>query len=149
MNSLEDRLAETETALYSALTTIDSMSQNDTGLSQLVTTLSSPLSHERSKIEKQDEWKRLPLRNGEQLQAWFEEKSRLDSHRRHGPTIQSPLNVSHNTMQIDNLADNREFEVAGTSVESAPTDTAVSSYKISDKPQSDQFQDSAQWRNYF
>ena len=69
INNLEKRLRETESALYAtmlALNEQDDIKASNIGL------LRAP--RERSKTERQDDWKRLPLQTPEQLAVWFQEK---------------------------------------------------------------------------
>jgi hypothetical protein len=146
INSLEDRLAETEAALYSALTAIDSMSNDPAGLRRALVHVSGPVARERSKIEKQNEWKRLPLRSGEQLHAWLEDKS-SDCH---VPHISSSLDGHPPSTQGEAFAGN---DATADAVEApgdlASTDNATTSHTPSNVQIPAQFQDPAQWRNYF
>jgi hypothetical protein len=143
INSLEDRLAETEAALYSALTAIDSMANDAAGLRRALVHVSGPVTRERSKLEKLDEWKRLPLRSGEQLHAWFEDKARSDcrlphmssSLDGHPPSTQGGESASNGAAEAP-----RELAFPGN----APTRHTPPNAHIPI-----QFQDPAQWRNYF
>jgi hypothetical protein len=75
MTSVEKRLQNTEAALYVAL---NALHERDGGIGSIslpadgnTLTTSTP---QRSKTEKQHEWKRLQLQTGEDLVAWFLEK---------------------------------------------------------------------------
>ncbi|KAK7187261.1 hypothetical protein DPSP01_013021 [Paraphaeosphaeria sporulosa] len=148
INSLEDRLAETEAALYSALATINSVHNGTAGLHRLLTDASGPVARERSKIEKQDEWKRLPLRSGEQLRVWFEEKSQSDHQLQH---MRSSTNGHPPSIQSEELARSDAADVVHASLE--PAHTAAEKAATSHTPTSahlpTHFHDPAQWRNYF
>jgi hypothetical protein len=71
INSLERRLRETESALYATLLAHD---EQDNIKSSNFGLLRAP--RELSKIERQDDWKRLPLQTPDQLASWFQEKKR-------------------------------------------------------------------------
>lgn len=148
MNSLEVRLAETEAALYAALTTIVSLHNNDASLSRHVMSVPDPQMRERSKNDKQDEWKRLPLRSGEQIQIWFEEKSQLDYHRQPLPAAHTPyerhIQIAHSTEASNEAA--TAGEVCAEHVSLNHVDIANTT---TDMSRSTRFQDSAHWRNYF
>ncbi|KAF2445763.1 hypothetical protein P171DRAFT_272923 [Karstenula rhodostoma CBS 690.94] len=146
MNSLEDRLAETEAALYSALATIRPINNDTVALHQLLTNVTDPVARERSKIEKQDEWKRLPLRSGEQLDAWFEEKSRPDYHLQH---TRSSLNGHSPITQTEELACSEAADTVPASREPPAADNAATSHTPANAHLPTQSQDPAQWRNYF
>lgn len=69
INNLEKRLRETESALYAAMVALDeheSIQSSNFGI------LKAP--RELSKIERQDDWQRLPLQTPEQLATWYREK---------------------------------------------------------------------------
>ena len=70
MSSLEKRLQETELMLYGALVALE-----ENGMLACVT-VPPPASHQLSKVDKQDEWNRLPLRSTQQLDVWYREKQR-------------------------------------------------------------------------
>ena len=78
MSNLERRLQETELALYGALAALEE--KESIGIESLAvpqlkqsTTLGW---RQLSKIEKQEEWTRLPLDSKEQLAIWFRDKQR-------------------------------------------------------------------------
>jgi hypothetical protein len=68
MSSLERRLQETEDALYGALLALEAI--GSIGSASTTTLAQRTL----SKIEKQEEWARLPLGSSDQLAVWFCEK---------------------------------------------------------------------------
>lgn len=71
MRALEERLAETETALGATLLALkDQAAQQSIGY-HLPSELSHPPAPRRSKVEKLEEWKRLPLQTSEHLMAWL------------------------------------------------------------------------------
>ncbi|KAJ4346971.1 uncharacterized protein N0V89_010904 [Didymosphaeria variabile] len=143
----KDRLAETEAALFSALTTIGLIDNNGAGLAQLLVNVSAPSLRGRSKVEKQDEWKRLPLRSGQQLLIWLEEKSQTDYHAQH--PVPSPPNEHPQSTQSDEFASNEPTEAVETSAEPSSIDNAATARTPTNIHLTTQFQDSAQWRNYF
>jgi hypothetical protein len=75
MTSLENRLQDTEAALYAALKTLHER-DGHIGLANWPAESISPAlsTPQRSKAEKQHEWKRQQLQTGEDLVAWFAEK---------------------------------------------------------------------------
>ena len=79
MTSLERRLTDTEMALSAALLAL----QDHAGLAPLEQHLNRNITlsprRERSKAEKQDEWKRFPLRNSDQLTVWLQAQSQSDA----------------------------------------------------------------------
>ena len=149
IQSLEDRLAETEAALLTALAAIDSMHDEGTGMSQLLMEFPDPISRESSKIEKQDEWKRLPLQSAEQLQTWFKVKSRSDIHAHRQPIMRSSLHGHSQSTHREDLASDETVGVVGASVEPPSVDDAGTAHTPTNVPISTQLQDSQQWRNYF
>jgi hypothetical protein len=69
INTLEKRLQDTEAALYAALLALEDQRSIRSGdLSSL------KMPRELSKVDRQDEWKHLPLQTSEQLSAWFQHK---------------------------------------------------------------------------
>lgn len=71
MRALEERLAETETALAATLVTLKDQAARQSLDYHLSSALSHPPAPQRSKVEKLEEWKRLPLQTYEQLMAWL------------------------------------------------------------------------------
>ncbi|EOA91923.1 hypothetical protein ACJQWK_04261 [Exserohilum turcicum] len=71
MKALEGRLAATEAALSAALTALRNQTAQDSLDPYLSTAISNPPLSQRSKAEKLEEWKRLPLQTGDQLMAWL------------------------------------------------------------------------------
>ncbi|KAF2025866.1 alpha/beta-hydrolase [Setomelanomma holmii] len=71
MASLENRLQDTEAALYDALRALQSQSRQEPSPLQLdLRNLVAP-KVQLSKAEKQKEWEQYPLRTNEELSAWF------------------------------------------------------------------------------
>jgi hypothetical protein len=70
ITALEKRLAETETALYASLIALQELNGKQLLDCNLPST-STP-TRPRSKAEKLEDWKRLPLQNSEQLNAWLQ-----------------------------------------------------------------------------
>ncbi|GFN11779.1 Zn(II)2Cys6 transcription factor domain-containing protein [Aspergillus tubingensis] len=66
LNQLEQRLAETESALYGALMTLSSMGPTTT----LLQATTKPDSLQKSKAARMDEWSRLPLRGWPDIYHW-------------------------------------------------------------------------------
>jgi hypothetical protein len=66
LNQLEERLAETESALYGALMTIRSMEQS-TAVQTPVQTDTSP----KTKVARMEEWSQLPLRERPDMERWL------------------------------------------------------------------------------
>lgn len=66
LNQLEERLAETESALYGALMTIRSMGQ-PTPIQTTAKTDTSP----KNKAARMDEWSQLPLREWPDMERWL------------------------------------------------------------------------------
>jgi hypothetical protein len=64
INHLEQRLAETESALYGALTTLRSLGQPTTPVSAKETT-------PKQKAARMEEWSGLPLRDAKDMQHWL------------------------------------------------------------------------------
>lgn len=153
INSLEARLAETEAALFSALATIHSVNNDTAGMNQLPANVSGPVSgpvvRERSKIEKQDEWKRLPLRSGEQLHAWFDEKSKSKSDHPIQHMRSSPNGHPAST-QSGELANAEADDTVQADREPPATDTAATHpHTPTNAHLPAQCQDPVRWRNYF
>ncbi|KAG9187409.1 hypothetical protein G6011_05280 [Alternaria panax] len=72
ITALEKRLADTEAALSAALTTLqtqDTIRLTEGRLSVAISQASQP---QRSKAERLEEWKRLPLQTDEQLAVWLQ-----------------------------------------------------------------------------
>jgi hypothetical protein len=101
MTSLENRLQETEVALLAAVNALQDRGGVD-AIDFCAVNEVSKVQH--SKAEKQKEWKRLPLRTGEDLVAWSVEKQqqatiahdatppeypRSDQHRNIVPSVSS------------------------------------------------------------
>jgi hypothetical protein len=80
MSSLEKRLQETEHALYRALTAL----KDKGGMNSLVVPHIEESANlawlQLSKVEKQEEWTRLPLNSREQLAFWFHDKQKAGHH---------------------------------------------------------------------
>jgi hypothetical protein len=75
MTSLENRLQDTETALYATLCALETQGNvgswpldNTNGGCEMI------IKPQRSKLEKQNEWKQQPLQKNEDIIAWFEER---------------------------------------------------------------------------
>ncbi|CAG8890692.1 unnamed protein product [Penicillium egyptiacum] len=66
LNQLEQRLAETESALYGALMTIRSMGQAEA----VQTTTKTDISH-KHKAARMEEWSQLPLREWPDMERWL------------------------------------------------------------------------------
>lgn len=79
MTSLETRLAETETALSATMVVLQDSNSISAVNSHLMGSSSASLGRARSKAEKQDEWKRLPLQTSEQLIAWLQTQRPCDT----------------------------------------------------------------------
>ena len=77
MTCLEQRLQETESALSATLFSLQDVNGFDS-LERHIIDAGSPPGHTRSKAEKQNEWKRLPLQTSEDLKIWFREKHLSD-----------------------------------------------------------------------
>lgn len=77
ITSLEQRLQETETALSASLGSLQESKEFGL-LERNMAKASSATQQARSKAEKQDEWKRLPLQNSRHLAAWLQEKYHCD-----------------------------------------------------------------------
>ena len=104
INSLEDRLVETEAALCSALAAIDAM--HPAGIAQLPVTDHLATLPQRSKVDKQHEWRRLPLRSGDQLQRWYEQKRPSTPSREHRVSpLHSPRDQAENTQALQTCPD--------------------------------------------
>jgi len=76
MTSLETRLRNTETALYALLCTLQAQGGTVSIPPLLDAEVPTSRRPQRSKAEKQSDWKRLPLRTSEDLGAWFDEQHR-------------------------------------------------------------------------
>jgi hypothetical protein len=76
MIRLESRLRDTENALYASLRTLwKESNQSSPSLHLMVADLMVPRS-QPSKAEKQREWEQSPLRTGEDIVAWFEQREK-------------------------------------------------------------------------
>jgi hypothetical protein len=89
MTSLENRLQDTEAALFTTLHALETQGNGD--LSSLsfnsngnVNCAMSPRPS-RSKLEKQNEWRQQPLQKSEDLIAWFEERRKVTPNRLAAP----------------------------------------------------------------
>ncbi|KGO41512.1 hypothetical protein PEX1_040130 [Penicillium expansum] len=85
LNQLEERLAETESALYGALMTVRSMGQ-PTAVQTLAKTDTSP----KNKAARMEEWSQLPLREWPDMERWLAVMSDRF-------TIEQPSDVVSNT----------------------------------------------------
>jgi hypothetical protein len=75
--ALEKRLAETETALYANLIALQELNGKQLPDRDLAgATIST---RHRSKAERLEEWKRLPLQTGKQLDAWLQAQQQFDT----------------------------------------------------------------------
>lgn len=162
MNSLEDRLAETEAALYSALKAIDAMDHGGSHrIDQLRVADRMSKIQERSKAERRDEWKRLPLRSGEQLQNWYEQK-KSSTESQDQPRLSlhiSPVNTHPHLVQVQQPESvefrqqpqdaNQTERVVRDAVIPGPVLDPVTSNQNTQIPAAFQLQASVQWRNYF
>lgn len=72
MTSLENRLQETEIALYTALRALHTQVGDASAV--LATSDSWTSTHRRSKAEKLNEWKQSPLRTSQDLLVWFDQQ---------------------------------------------------------------------------
>jgi hypothetical protein len=85
ISSLERRLQETEEALYGALLALEATGSIGSATSTI------PLQQTLSKVQKQEEWHRLPLKSSEQIIVWLREKQKrhpdddLQSAQKHPP----------------------------------------------------------------
>lgn len=88
MISLENRLQDTEVALYTALRTLHDLSGTPSMRLHADDISIASSRAQRSKADKQNDWKRQPLQTSEDLLAWYR-----DAHR-HGA---NPQYASHDT----------------------------------------------------
>jgi len=76
MSALEKRLADTEVALAATLNALQHQAAMQLVDRHLMDATAKPSQPRESKAEKLEEWKRLPLRNYEQLAAWHQARDR-------------------------------------------------------------------------
>jgi hypothetical protein len=77
MTNLENRLHDTEAALYSTLSALKCHGVEDSFSLDTAGSLAAPERLQRSKAEKQAEWKQQPLQTKEEIMAWFRERDAL------------------------------------------------------------------------
>jgi hypothetical protein len=103
ITALERRLADTEAALFTtlvALQTQDALRLTEGHLSGVT---SQALQPQRSKAEKLEEWKRLPLQTQEQLAAWLQARrpdSTAPEMPQPGPSNPVPEYKAHSTLAV-------------------------------------------------
>jgi hypothetical protein len=92
MTSLENRLRDTEAALYSALRALQDMGGTPAVQLHAEDISKASSSSQRSKADKQNDWTRLPLHSSDDLLAWFRDASQSDANVRdagRNPTVAS------------------------------------------------------------
>lgn len=98
MTSLEDRLQETEKALYATLRALQAHSGGLSVPELLDGHIPTVPMPQRSKAEKQSEWKRQPLRTTDDFVAWTDEQ-----HLRFG----APSNAKYDAARLEKHVDER------------------------------------------
>jgi hypothetical protein len=93
ITSLENRLRDTEAALYSALRALQDLSGDTPSIQLHADDMSKAFSRAQcSKADKQNDWTRHPLQTSEDLLAWFRDASQSDGNVRDAgrdPTVTS------------------------------------------------------------
>ena len=146
ITSLERRLVETEAALYAVLAATDTTS-NSSAFDQLGLQTDSTTSklQDRSKLERQEEWKRLPLHSGKQLVEWFLEKKVQEEY-----ALSSITRHQVSGTEESESRQNSATKHIGTALQPSLASAEIrSSHNPTDSDLSARPEVCAQWRNYF
>ena len=95
---LEARLAETEAALFQALSRISS-GQVTAWPGDIPSALSSVSAGNQSKVDRVKEWESLPLRSNADVEAWFRWKSAAINPDARRPSMTEPTGVQSSNLQ--------------------------------------------------
>ncbi|PYI09589.1 hypothetical protein BO78DRAFT_467735 [Aspergillus sclerotiicarbonarius CBS 121057] len=121
LTQLEQRLADTELALFEALTTLRSLGHGD---DLVKASLKVEVEERQGKNARMGEWGRLPLRDQSDIQRWWQAKD--DQYiRERGP-------LESRTQELDpTLEENQSAELGGTSILESQTRKRIDTGAIS------------------
>jgi hypothetical protein len=156
INSLENRLVETEAALSAALLVIHDQSCLHLVDRQLREGAVMPPAKDRSKAGKQDEWKGQPLRSGGELMAWLRLKHRgalpTEAERLRPPTA-APSSVQKTSLEQGHIASRTAISMEPSAVTAISTESAIAKLKTCSPPSAPNLcrgRYATRWRdNYF
>ncbi|KAF2108172.1 hypothetical protein BDV96DRAFT_672276 [Lophiotrema nucula] len=155
ITSLEQRLLETEAALFAALAAVQRQDDDEPNSVDWPNPIMRTAWSGRTKIDRQEEWRQFPLESAQQLAAWYQAK------RQHSEAVQAPdaeLASRGDASFESESARNHDPQYIEPSIEidlsHQPQDvtTTLETPPIPVHESSDvlaKTYSSAQWRNYF